>query len=42
MYVDELYNAVIVNPLNVLAGFFKNIVEKSGIDGIVNGGGEDW
>ena len=39
-YVDELYNAVIVNPLNVLAGFFKNIVEKSGIDGLVNGAGK--
>ena len=38
--MDELYNAVIVNPLNVLAGFFKNIVEKSGIDGLVNGAGK--
>jgi NADH-quinone oxidoreductase subunit L len=38
-YVDELYNAIIVNPLNALAGFFKNIVEKSGIDGLVNGVG---
>ena len=36
-YVDELYDTVIVNPLNALAGFFKNIVEKSGIDGFVNG-----
>jgi NADH-quinone oxidoreductase subunit L len=38
-YIDELYDAVIVNPLNALAGFFKNIIEKSGIDGIVNGVG---
>ncbi|MBN8836481.1 MAG: NADH-quinone oxidoreductase subunit L [Sphingobacteriia bacterium] len=38
-YIDELYDAVIVNPLNNLAGFFKNVVEKSGIDGIVNGVG---
>jgi NADH-quinone oxidoreductase subunit L len=38
-YIDELYDAVIVNPLNALAGFFKNIVEKSGIDGLVNGVG---
>ncbi|MES2330775.1 MAG: NADH-quinone oxidoreductase subunit L [Bacteroidota bacterium] len=38
-YVDELYDAVIVNPLNALAGFFKNIIEKSGIDGLVNGVG---
>lgn len=39
-YIDELYDAVIVNPLNALAGFFKNIVEKSGIDGLVNGVGK--
>jgi NADH-quinone oxidoreductase subunit L len=38
-YIDELYDAVIVNPLNAVAGFFKNIIEKSGIDGIVNGVG---
>ncbi|MEO8172638.1 MAG: NADH-quinone oxidoreductase subunit L [Sediminibacterium sp.] len=38
-YIDELYDAVIVNPLNALAGFFKNIIEKSGIDGLVNGVG---
>lgn len=36
-YVDELYNSLIVNPLNSLAGFLKSVVEKSGIDGIVNG-----
>ncbi len=39
-YVDELYDAVIVKPLDALAGFFKNIVEKSGIDGMVNGVGK--
>ncbi|RFM29608.1 NADH-quinone oxidoreductase subunit L [Deminuibacter soli] len=38
-YVDEIYDAVIVNPLLKLAGFLKNVVEKSGIDGIVNGVG---
>jgi NADH-quinone oxidoreductase subunit L len=38
-YVDEFYNTIIVNPLNALAGFLKNIVEKSGIDGLVNGVG---
>ncbi|MGC8750077.1 NADH-quinone oxidoreductase subunit L [Hydrotalea sp.] len=38
-YIDELYDVVIVNPLNALAGFFKNVIEKSGIDGIVNGVG---
>lgn len=38
-YIDELYDAVIVNPLLKLADVLKNIVEKSGIDGIVNGVG---
>jgi len=39
-YIDELYDAVVVNPLHVLAGFFKNIIEKTGIDGLVNGVGK--
>jgi NADH-quinone oxidoreductase subunit L len=39
-YVDEFYNAIIVNPLNALAGILKNVVEKSGIDGVVNGVGK--
>lgn len=39
-YVDELYDAIIVNPLNAFAGFCKNIIEKSGIDGLVNGVGK--
>ncbi|MDP1843564.1 MAG: NADH-quinone oxidoreductase subunit L [Sediminibacterium sp.] len=39
-YVDELYNTVVVNPLHVFAGFCKNIIEKSGIDGMVNGVGK--
>jgi NADH-quinone oxidoreductase subunit L len=38
-YVDELYDKVIVNPLNKLGGFLKNIVEKLVIDGLVNGVG---
>ena len=38
-YIDELYDAVIVKPLNSLAGFLKSVVEKSGIDGLVNGVG---
>jgi len=38
-YVDELYDTVIVKPLNALAAFFKNVVEKRGIDGMVNGVG---
>lgn len=39
-YVDELYDAIIVKPLNSLAGFFNNLVEKKGIDGFVNGVGK--
>lgn len=39
-YVDELYDKVIVNPLNSLATFFKNVIEKSGIDGAVNAVGK--
>ena len=38
-YVDELYDAAIVNPLNKFAGFLKNIMEKLVIDGFVNGVG---
>lgn len=39
-YVDEIYHAIIVKPLQSLSGFFDNIVEKKGIDGIVNGTGK--
>lgn len=39
-YVDELYDATISKPMNGLAAFFNGIVEKSGIDGIVNGVGK--
>lgn len=39
-YVDELYDKVIVSPLNAFAGFCKNVIEKSGIDGAVNGVGK--
>lgn len=38
-YIDELYDAFIVNPLNAFAGFLKSVVERSGIDGLVNGVG---
>lgn len=38
-YVDELYDAIIVRPLKWLAGFFNDIIEKTGIDGLVNGVG---
>lgn len=36
-YMDELYDALIVNPFNNFAGFLKSKIENSGIDGLVNG-----
>lgn len=38
-YVDELYDAIIVRPVKVLGDFSKNVIEKSGIDRLVNGVG---
>ncbi|HEY2728142.1 MAG TPA: NADH-quinone oxidoreductase subunit L [Parafilimonas sp.] len=38
-YVDEIYDALIVNPLTYLGVFLKNVIERSGIDGFVNGVG---
>jgi NADH-quinone oxidoreductase subunit L len=38
-YIDEIYNALIVNPLAALGSFLKNVIERSGIDGFVNGVG---
>ena len=39
-YVDELYNNIIVKPLQSLSVFFNNVIEKKGIDGLVNGTGK--
>jgi NADH-quinone oxidoreductase subunit L len=39
-YVDELYNSIITKPLNGLGAFTNRFIEKSGIDGIVNGVGK--
>ncbi len=39
-YVDELYEAVIVKPIQSIGTFFTNIFEKKGIDGAVNGVGK--
>ena len=39
-YVDEIYDAVIVKPLKAVAVFFDRIIEKRGIDGLVNGVGK--
>jgi len=38
-YMDEFYNKVIIQPLDRLAIFFKNIFEKSVVGGLVNGVG---
>lgn len=38
-YVDELYDSIIVRPLNALGKFSNSIFEKSGIDALVNGVG---
>jgi NADH-quinone oxidoreductase subunit L len=36
-YFDEIYAAVIQKPLDALSGFLFKVVDKQGIDGIVNG-----
>lgn len=39
-YVDEFYNSIIVYPLRYLSKFLNNVIEKAGIDGLVNGVGK--
>lgn len=39
-YVDELYDAVISRPLNSMGILLNRFVERSGIDGLVNGVGK--
>jgi NADH-quinone oxidoreductase subunit L len=39
-YVDELYDTIIVKPVLAISKFFNDIIEKKGIDGIVNGVGK--
>jgi NADH-quinone oxidoreductase subunit L len=38
--VDEFYEKAIVQPLNRIAGFLKEVIEKNVIDGFVNGTGK--
>ena len=38
-YIDEIYDFIIAKPLNVLSGIFYRIVDKTLIDGLVNGVG---
>ena len=39
-FIDEIYDSLIVRPLNVLSGLFFRVIDKAGIDGIVNGFGK--
>jgi len=39
-YIDELYQSIIVKPIQSIAAFLNNVVEKKGIDGFVNGVGK--
>jgi NADH-quinone oxidoreductase subunit L len=39
-YVDEIYDAIVVKPLNALSGVLDLFAERRGIDGIVNGVGK--
>jgi len=38
-YIDELYDAMITRPLDAISQFFFKVVDKLGIDGLVNGFG---
>ncbi len=39
-YIDELYDGIIVKPLKSLSGILNNVIDKYGIDGLVNGVGK--
>ncbi|MGF7082396.1 NADH-quinone oxidoreductase subunit L [Mucilaginibacter sp. UYCu711] len=39
-YIDEIYDFLIRKPLDALSVFFYNVVDKLGIDGLVNGIGK--
>ncbi|MEY4727600.1 MAG: hypothetical protein RLZZ390_124 [Bacteroidota bacterium] len=39
-YVDELYDAIIIKPLDRLAAFLGSVVDNKIIDGLVNGVGK--
>ncbi|MGV3686035.1 MAG: NADH-quinone oxidoreductase subunit L [Daejeonella sp.] len=39
-YIDEIYNSLITRPLDSLSTFFYSVVDRKGIDGIVNGFGK--
>ncbi len=39
-YVDELYDSIIIKPVQSIAKYFNNVFERKGIDGFVNGIGK--
>ncbi len=39
-YIDEFYEMIITKPLNKLSSFLYKVIDKAGIDGIVNGLGK--
>jgi NADH-quinone oxidoreductase subunit L len=39
-FIDEIYDTIITRPLNSLSGFFFKVIDKAGIDGLVNGFGK--
>ncbi|MNT58254.1 NADH:ubiquinone oxidoreductase subunit L [compost metagenome] len=41
-YVDEIYDQLIVKPINWLSVFFAQVVDASGIDGLVNAIGRSY
>ena len=39
-YVDEIYDVIVVKPIQAIGKFFNDVVEKNIIDGFVNGVGK--
>ncbi len=39
-YIDEIYDTIIRKPLDLLSTFFYKVIDKMGIDGLVNGIGQ--
>jgi NADH-quinone oxidoreductase subunit L len=39
-YIDEIYDALIRKPLDALSGFLYKVIDRRGIDGLVNGIGD--
>ena len=39
-YIDEFYETIITKPLHKLSSFLYKVIDKAGIDGIVNGLGK--